>query len=214
MYVISLVIFLTNIATWHTMSLNLKGGLTMFFKRKMEETAVLGFAQEVSLTPPVGQRVEKSDFAGVELKEYAAIAEKIGFTNGALLEAQLRDFFAEEGICLYDYSKVSLFLAEKAKHEGPALIWCWKPLRKGDCGELASNVTWETNGYISKSQYHGAVPYPVLLTVEKIAQRFGEQVHFFVSDYKAKDPDPFLAVTGVGIEWFVVERWDEPNFRT
>ena len=195
------------------MSLDLKGGLTMFFK------AVLSPAQEVPLTPPVGQQVEKSDFAGVELKKYVTVAEKIGFVNGALLSAQLRDFFAEEGISLYDYNKVSSFLAEKTKIERTKtnkryLVWCWKPLRMSDLNQLTNNVPWGENGGISSELYHGAVPYPVLLTMEKIAQRFGDQVRFYVSDYASVNPDPFLAVSGIGIDFFIVERWDEPNFRS
>jgi len=164
---------------------------------------------------PVGQKVEKSDFSGVELKEYLAVAEKIGFSNGAVLEAQLREFLAEEGIALYNYNDVASFLARKAKDlsTGEEHVWCWKPLR--ECDKLSSG-RWSAseNGYVSARQYNGPVPYPVLLTVEKIAQRFGNQICFHVSDYESKRPDPFLAVTAPGIGWFIVERWDEPDFRS
>src|SRR6266481_145307 len=175
----------------------------MFFKNKQ------GGVAAALLTPPIRQKIEKTDFAGVELKEYVAVAEKVGFVNGAFLTAHLWDFFVEEGIGLYDYAKVYSFLTQKAKLEGSAedvekRIWCWKPLRKSDVNELENHLQWYENGHIARQvQYHGAVPYPVLLTVNKIVQRFGDQVHFYVSDYASKEPDPFLAVTGLGIgRWF------------
>lgn len=166
---------------------------------------------------PVLESLEASSFGGVELSEYQNAASAIGFSNGALLSAELRDFFVQEGIRIYNYDKVSAFLTDKAQSEAKnpeseKRVWCWKPLRETDANKLVSGQHWE-QGHISAQRYHGAVPYTMLCLVQKIADKFGEQVHFYVSDYAARNPDPFLAVTGVGTGRYVIAHWDEPNFR-
>lgn len=62
--------------------------------------------------------------------------------------------------------------------------------------------------------YSKPIPLPVLLTVENIQHRLPEAC-FFISDeaQRMTQPvDPFLMVL-VGNERYIVERWDEPNFR-
>ncbi len=61
------------------------------------------------------------------------------------------------------------------------------------------------------ARYRGDIPMPVLLTIEKFKERFGERVKFFVA---WTDNDPFLGVTvdNCGINF--IERWDEPSFRS
>jgi len=165
------------------------------------------------------------EIMGEELAEYEAIAKKIGFDNPALIEARLRIFFAENGICVYPYEKVFSYLDSKyGKPYGWSRNWGWRPLRKQDVkrvfiGEVSGHYEglYQKNGHVlnQNENYVAAVPTPVLRTVEKIAEAFPD-VHFFVSDQLGRGDrtrDPFLAVMVQNMQPLVVERWDEPAFR-
>lgn len=84
---------------------------------------------------------------------------------------------------------------------------------------------WETgqwsklHGNANDQVYDQPIPYPVLLTVEKIEKRFetNDELVFMVSDLTSEtvrplDADPFLAVYAGDSRLFIVERWDEPSF--
>jgi hypothetical protein len=62
--------------------------------------------------------------------------------------------------------------------------------------------------------YHHAVPIHVLRQVNKIQDRFGDEVKFFVSDYTDPKPDPFIMVTALDVQQIIFGVWDEPNFGT
>lgn len=149
--------------------------------------------------------------------DYRVLAAKLGIRNAALDNANFREFLAEEGIMVYPMGKVDEYLRARAaadsRNDGltGTVTWCWRPLRGRDASAMSGGSG--ANGRISPIVYAHPVPYPVLLTVDKIQSRFGDQVQFFVSDYEVRRPDPFLMVTGEGLERYVVERWDEPSFR-
>ncbi len=170
---------------------------------------------------PTREPVKKPEFEGVALEEYCQVANSIGFSNGSLLEWRLKNFLTNEGIQVYDYKKVSNYMDAQIQELNRAINeqnnmfhWEWTALRKKD-----AKVYLQNNGHLYSSEYSGRtyekpVPYPVLLTVQKIEKEFGEQVYFFVTDIR-KVPlgDPFLAIVISGIEVMVIERWDEPSFR-
>jgi|SRR5262252_6146719 len=79
----------------------------------------------------------------------------------------------------------------------------------------ASTFTNLPHGRVESGSVYGhSVPYPVLLTVKSIVDRLPD-VQFFVTDYAVATPDPFLAVSRPSIDdMFIIERWDEPGFRS
>lgn len=163
---------------------------------------------------------EKSPLANVTTvdAEYLALAGELGIESPAVLQARLETFFAEEHIEVYPLDKVAAYmqnLALKESTPGNRLVWVWKPLRQQDALNGGAGPGFPpTGGSISAALYPKAVPFPVLLTVKRIMERFGAAVKFFVSDYEVRKPDPFLMVTAPGLPQYVIERWDEPAFRS
>ena len=150
------------------------------------------------------------------------MAQAIGWQPAALIEQKLRNFLAENGLCVYPYEKVESYLdsifGPCTANYAHFTTWGWRPLRKCDMGWNHELFHAQRNGSTLESEcYPGAVPFPVLLTVRKIAEAFPE-VRFFVSDKPNRidfpREDPFLGVGIPGIKLpLVVERWDEPSFR-
>jgi hypothetical protein len=190
----------------------------------------------VLVPEPVAVQVDDSEF-----ENYERVANELKFENVASLRERLLRFFSREGILVYPFDQVAAFLTAKKPvfdFIGDPIVWVWKPLRKEDMGKLTNfggihnehfvekkvslwkkilegEWYWRrqipSDGQISQGQYGLKVPYPVLLTAQKVAAAF-PQVHFYVSDYESRNPDPFLAVTAVGMEFLVIEHWDEPDF--
>lgn len=92
----------------------------------------------------------------------------------------------------------------------------------------SSNQSWDSdraifwapahNGFIIGGQdrelYSKPVPMPVLLTVQRIVEKFPE-AKFYVSDkanVQIEPRDPFLLVVHLD-QQYIIERWDEPSFR-
>lgn len=76
-------------------------------------------------------------------------------------------------------------------------------------------VEYVSNGGFQFVRYSEAVPLPVLLTVERLADRIGDDAEFFVAALGGPI-DPFLGIrlkSDPAHTLFVVERWDEPGFR-
>ena len=158
-----------------------------------------------------------------EYAEYQRVAAKVGFAPRGLESEALRRFLCDAGIRVYPYQVVQKYLNDKygVSSETSGAKWVWKPLRGAD--QVKHDVGYHQyirrslNGAVAREQppYAKPVPLPVLLTVERITERFPEAL-FFVSDqYSAPPiPDPFLCVVyGEDPEPVVIERWDEPKFR-
>lgn len=146
-----------------------------------------------------------------EVSEYAKVASAIGLVTGPILEERLEHCLQVNSIDCYSSRGVWDFLDIKLG-EGK---WVWAGLRQKDCDELPSS--WHTSVHrrkvsFSDTPYNRIIPLPVLLTVQKIATEVPE-VNFYVSQSADENADPFLLVTTRTIGLFIVERWDEPDFR-
>jgi hypothetical protein len=142
-------------------------------------------------------------------EEYVAVATRVGVVNAALKQEMIRRVCAARGLRLFDVVAVRAYLDAQFGD----VPWGWKPLRTDDVGKLVAGHD-RPNGQIQQRRYNGAVPLPVLLTVEAIAAAV-PRVCFYVSDRadSQTDPeDPFLLVAASGMDDLIVERWDEPNF--
>lgn len=206
--------------------------LNMFRRnRSSAAVAVMEPVEEQTVTVPavtVPTRVRPQPvIGGAELAKYVALAEKAKFAPPELLQHRLTQFFMDNQIEIYPYNSVVRYLDHKfgaprkiSKYPYFQPGWSWHPLRVEDDGKLITPIVRSTqNGYIEKGRtYRKIIPAPVLETVDLIASHFAgstPSLHFYVSDVAVphKELDPFLAISAVGINFIVVERWDEPAFR-
>ena len=164
-------------------------------------------------------------------KEYRRISNKIGTVFADTLTTQdLAKYLADSNMTVYPMDKVRSYLEKKmeelpkprvSRRRGsfygsqPRWAWNWMALREQD--------VLKKKGNFSKlySNTNKPVPVEVLMTVEKIIDDLGpSRVHFYVSEFvKAARPtpqivDPFLAVCANTSKLYVIERWDEPGFRS
>ena len=185
----------------------------MWFKKEVKPEAPVAIieqdieAQDISIpvAKPVSCDLEKS-----ELEEYQQVAARIGLTGGAFLAERVRAFLLEENIHIYSPKEVWEFLNRKLG-EG---TWDLKGVRKVDV-DYRANWIWHpvagVNISYSDQLYAEAIPLPVLLTIDKIHSEFPDEAYFYVTSPR-NTGDPFLLVSA-GSRSFVVERWDEPDFR-
>lgn len=181
----------------------------------------IGRRETVIVEPEPRPEPEKINFGseGDSFADYAEVAKQIGFSNGAMVQAQLLHFLQREEIVIYKTDRVNRYMDSLVQREnqlnpkGEPKVWCWKPLRADDVGKLTNHLSDHTNGHISHRQYQNAVPISALKIVAKIAAEFPD-AKFYVTDYMSERPDPFLGVTGVGFDFIVVDVWDEPGFRS
>lgn len=168
--------------------------------------------------------------------EYRQVARRIGFSVPVPRidrSIEFENTLSEMGVRQYPENRVRTYL----NIQYGRVRWGWRSLRKQDYDAYASgkgvfmaadktlndSSTWwdrRHNGQIIGNRdahiYDKPVPYPVLLTVERIAEKFPE-AHFFVNDearsmVSEKVLDPFLMVV-IGTKRYIIERWDEPKFR-
>lgn len=141
--------------------------------------------------------------------EYRELAKSVGFRPAALRIAEFEEFLEREFIEVYPLESVTRYM-DTLMHNlvlqtGRNFHWQWYPLRDVDVKNSANE--WAM-------PYRHYVPMPVLETALRIAEAFPD-VSFFVTDYSEKKPDPFLAASpDGGVTLYVVERWDEPGFRS
>lgn len=173
--------------------------------------------------------------------EYKSLATKLGLIVAQEIKqlVSLEDALRQEHIHIYKMSDVARYMG-KIKPKGQ--VWGWKPVRQIDLERCSAITFYQHNNdgrYIEGGTYDKPIPYPVLVTMDRIEEAMKDEEHkpaFFVSDYCARVPDPFLMVTvpslgrsqiGTGAyahqyplwvargepDCFVIERWDEPSFR-
>jgi len=157
-----------------------------------------------------------------ERAEYARLANKLGtHVRGPALEGELAQALRELMIPVYDRAKVEGYLDEHG-------YWGWFPLSVVQPRAIihrVNNVSHRPSYYyggmatndpdygVPNAAYAEAVPLPALLTAERILDRLPSTL-FYIAAARSF-PDPFLAaVDGVTGETFVIERWDEPGFRS
>jgi hypothetical protein len=102
--------------------------------------------------------------------------------------------------------------------------WSWYPLRDADRGltgwrhAYPGRVDWKIGGDYANSGlapavYPHAIPETAWTLIRQIEQGFGQPIHFFISHYDARMPDPFLAATCTGHELYVIAEWQRPGRR-
>jgi hypothetical protein len=146
-------------------------------------------------------------------------ADAIGFSPAQLLHDQVRDFLIEQQIPIYEWSAVYLYMKGVADAAGANFFW--RPLRQID-QDIYGRWNWgrgTAHGYYQPddnvcSPYDKIVPVHILEDVRTIQERFGNKVAFFVTDYKADSPDPFILVAAPDAVFkkMVFGAWDEPGF--
>jgi len=159
-----------------------------------------------------------------EMDTYIEVAKELGFSPDQLIEERLNRYFLEQNIPLYNYDNVDRYLMTLARRENE--VWKWKPLREKD--HLLGN--WQITGRNDKGEevdsgghgsyhktyhpYDKAVPLHILQRVKKIEDYFLDiDLKFFVSDYSAPKPDPFIMVTAlINVPQKIFGVWDEPAF--
>ena len=158
-------------------------------------------------------------------KEYRRISNKLGTSFAETLHTNdLAKYLAENSMTVYPLDKVKAYLLRKMADlpkprdswgSGARWTWNWMALRDQDVLKSSGNFS---RLYEDPNK---PVPVEVLMTVEKIVDDLGPtRVHFYVSEFvKAARPtprvvDPFLAVCANTSKLFVIERWNEPSFRS
>lgn len=167
---------------------------------------------------PAAVAVAVSESLDAEFTEqYRSLAADLGLNAQALDSERFKGFISERGLTVYSRPQVDEYLHHKyalPKSNVTSLVqWGWRPLRAVDQVKGHADAK---NGVVQRgaTPYSKPIPYPVLLTVKDIRDSF-PSARFYVSDemHAERIPDPFLLVE-IGGESFVVERWDEPAFRT
>lgn len=189
-------------------------------KQRIVEPAPPIVAPPPPLVVPVGHEVMEIPLEDNERLAYERTCNAIGFEPASLLHARLLSFFKAKGIRVFDYKEVVSYMDAKAKAQEK--IWHWRPLREAD---VITSFTWGGNrgNFGAKNNYycatlwecrpyHRPVPLRVLVTVEQIYKQFGDKVKFFVTDYTAPKPDPFIAAVASDMPRVIFDFWDEPNF--
>jgi len=172
------------------------------------------------IDPPVSSPVPTSTPSTTELTEYETICQSIGIQSPASVIGRMLACLHDEKIPIYDLDEVRSFLNKKfGKHR-----WAWQGLRKIDVEHYTRWSDWHrqyqtetlafpgTAWHNSNRVYPDAVPLPVLLTIQKVA-KVAPEVLWYVSAPQVRGDDPFLMAFVPGCTPYIIERWDEPNFR-
>lgn len=142
----------------------------------------------------------------IDEQEYLKLAKKAGYdATAAIAERQmeiksclLRNFLAENGICVYPENKVIRYMnsVTPAYHR-----WTWRRVDRSERSQYGP--------------YSKPIPEAVLMTMVKIREAFPDGVVFEVTDIEMMPAgDPFLRVRIKNTqENFIIERWNEPRFR-
>lgn len=173
----------------------------------------------------------------IPTEEYVALANKLGVAVGGLTRTTtLESVLQDEHVRVFPLKSVERYM-DRQTPKGK--VWGWMSVRALDYERAKGYVTFgynDKNGRFLTGTYEKPIPFPVLLTMDKIEAAMShlpveQRPAFFITDYAVPSPDPFLmvAVPGVGMMqephpngelWhaiegacFVIERWDEPSFR-
>jgi hypothetical protein len=154
-------------------------------------------------------RLERIRLAEPRIGDHIKLAAELG------LEPDLRLCLMAQEVRVFDYDAVCQHMESLATAAGAR--WFWSPLRQkdGECPHMDSyrGTDGQRHGYTWLAhRYAHTVPLHVLERVAKIEREFSGRAFFFVSDYAALDPDPYLMVTDGGGTPFVTDRWAEPTW--
>lgn len=170
----------------------------------------------LKLWQPKAKLLETQTVIEPPTEEYRALAAKIGL-RVLTAKQSLRQVLHDETIPVYDLRRVESYMRRVTPR---GKDWGWRACREHDV--LSRMHYGSSNGSFIAGIYAHPLPFPVLHTIERVSAACPEAL-FFVSDYEAVRPDPFLMVTMYPVDhrlWeatpetcFVIERWDEPSFR-
>lgn len=171
-----------------------------------------------------------------KLAAYHALAQKVGVPTHSPVIEEFKCFLNDNQITTYPLDRVVRYMDIKAeRHNKHRTGWCWCPLREKDRSthgkiEFGTAHRRETfnHGFVTTLSdyfhnydaplYTHRVPMHALEKIALIEDKFQKPVAFLVSDYAAKDPDPFLMaivhneLMRQGEGRFVIDFWDEPGF--
>ena len=191
---------------------------------------------------PVGHPIAVMDGSDIPDDEYRKLTVKLGVTavlqstDKVMKQQKFMSFLASMGLRRYDIVAVGAYLDDQYK----STPWGWRALRRQgspistdgrrmyEGHYVAADGTYDNTitrwgkkhngcriGGYDTALYSKPVPYPVLLTVDRISTEFPD-AGFWVSDeaivLKDVVKDPFLLVDYAG-ENFIIEKWDEPTFK-
>jgi hypothetical protein len=161
-----------------------------------------------------------------DLTEYEAVAEVLKFRPRQMVRQavdekrrELLGFMLDQGMPIYDNRKVG---------RRRTFVWARLDGFGSDRYRNDNNHRWATkdgelhivrdgeHGLFIENQYKHAVPLDILKRATSIRKQFADAA-FYVSDYAAVDPDPFICVRrgdprGEVTEHVVFGVWDEPGF--
>jgi hypothetical protein len=149
------------------------------------------------------------------MQEWASLGKELGITTGKVPEMELKLFLKEEGIQVYNTQAVFDYLTAEASKEPKGTVWSLYAVRPQD-QDCPDDIWAQVNkwpighGHVHRDLYRDKIPYPVLVTMKKLKDRFGDDITFYVAAIKQ---DPFLVVRYRRANLVVVERWNEPSFR-
>jgi hypothetical protein len=131
------------------------------------------------------------------VREWLAVSEAIGASPQAMATVEFEMWCKEEGISIFSTKYVFDYLALKAKAAGTK--FGLHGLRACD-NDRHSHEIWHQLTHPWPREYVGLsgraiyarIPLPVLLTAQKLIEKFGERCRLYVTHLE-KDDDPFLA---------------------
>ena len=175
------------------------------FSRLPAVTTIFGDGSGAPQPVPVSLTVEEPD------QEYIELSKRLGINKIPLQLIELARVVREVCIGVYEYEAVTWYLDRQVertkKNRYDHIDWYWHPVK-------SSNAIWFGRpSHVSADVYNKPIPMPVMLTIARIESLY-PAARFYVSDIR-EVKDPFLAVTVEGADtFFVIERWDEPSFRS
>jgi len=172
---------------------------------------MLSFLKREKSLKPVALAYDEEDRESL-VDEYNELAKKLD-VEVEVAVTSLGNVLASLMIPVYIQADVEAYMDKKG-------YWSWYPMRKKDrdAASVIRATPTQYNALYGSTQrtiYDQQIPYPVLLTAQTIIQKMGDDVLFFVAAL-TNHPDPFLGVMlkHDRSQFFIVERWDEPGFRS
>jgi hypothetical protein len=176
----------------------------------IEEAWPIPTSQALTIPGSDPARIDSIKTAEPQIGDYIKLAAELG------LDPDLRLCLMAHEVRVFDYAAVCQHMESLATAAGAR--WFWSPLRPkdGECPHMDGYRTGDGDrqGFTWLGRrYAHTVPIHVLERVAKIEREFAGRAYFFVSDYAAPDPDPYLMVTDGRGTPFVTDRWAEPAWQ-
>lgn len=199
----------------------MRGLKTMWLKRDG--------AQMAAMPDGVDNRAAATSEDGDFVRDYERVAYKLGLE----MSPAFGEWLSRSGIARHTETDVAECLDGqfgKNGAENKDQLWVWRDVGVKSGQQSAPRrpfvVAGGRAGYSGWGSYYEPyrkpIPYPVLLTIERVAEAF-PLARFYISDettpmereadrVRTTGADPFLLAI-VGVERYIIEWWDEPTFR-